>query len=325
MKNVPAIFIAWLFSIMVISTACAEIKCQEPLSQTATAFDVSAKGKLDGLKRILNADGQVDIKPIVRNLLAEYPNADKVAAQYSLIQLTCEMIKNLNIPDERKFDRLQELRKDILSEFRSTSHLFEKRNDIIYVVKAADRNYVTKSMLFVKLMTYKRCWKESDGVHMSGSAESPYVPASLFSPGFKVINDVTSKYVVQIDLSGINKEANRLREAYDYMMRFKECVDFAWRFYFRLYDEGLGKNEYFYQFWMRTTAKDDSKEYKLNWLDKQQYEVAKDEYFRYRDPCGMRDWVTLGDMMGRLLAAALPDEFGTNCKRQPLGEVELVR
>jgi hypothetical protein len=85
-------------------TASAEIKCQEPFQQIDKSFETSAKGKLEGISKILGAGGDVDIKPVVRNLIAEYPNADKITAQYQLIQLTCEMIKNLSISDDKNLN-----------------------------------------------------------------------------------------------------------------------------------------------------------------------------------------------------------------------------
>lgn len=89
-----------------------QINC-EPLKPHAPKdLDMEATGKIDGkLQRLISLGGTIDgsYKEASRDVLKEYPNADKLYLWDRLIYLNCESLRVLSIPDNQKFDKLNAL------------------------------------------------------------------------------------------------------------------------------------------------------------------------------------------------------------------------
>lgn len=315
----PMFAIVALFLIISVSMASAEIKCQEPFRQVVDeGFETSARGKLEGIARILNAGGSVDIKPIVRNLIREYPNADKVSAQYQLIQLTCEMIKNLSITDKEKFEQLQKLRTDILSEFRSGSHSFLLKDKVFSIMKASKRDYSIHVFFFARLKTFKMCRRLQTSVVMSDGVGSQWLPVNKL-PGVHRNNPLLDDVMFSVDFNVLKVHINETRESMDYMLRPKECVNFDWSAYISIYDDGLVHDKYYYRMVYLGNG-DDEWKYSIKQITEEAFRAAENSVKTYKGECGTG--VSGLGLGGRFLTDVLPDQYPKAiCSSEPLNVV----
>jgi hypothetical protein len=89
----------------------AEVVCPAPISQTAQ--DLSGEGRIR-MNRLMGIDLQGKATAVTKDLLHDYPNADKVALANAMISVTCEFVKASSLRDAVKLEEISKLRRDIM-------------------------------------------------------------------------------------------------------------------------------------------------------------------------------------------------------------------
>ena len=108
LRILPVLFL----SLIAQNALAAEMNCDPLKPNVPREVTTEANGKIDGtLKRFVNLGGSLEgsYKEASKDILKEYPNADKLYLWDRLIYLNCESLRALRIDDSAKFDRLNQL------------------------------------------------------------------------------------------------------------------------------------------------------------------------------------------------------------------------
>jgi len=103
-------------------TTLSKIKCPAPPEQISRDIFVDAKGKLEGLAALPKASIEGKVSIVSKDLLAKYPNADKLHLATLVMSMTCEHLKNSStLTDSERLDRVNQLNTQIMNFFTASA------------------------------------------------------------------------------------------------------------------------------------------------------------------------------------------------------------
>jgi hypothetical protein len=266
-----------------------EIQCPDPPAQKSSEVYVNVQGKLESLKKVIERGGSVEVKTLTKNLIAEYPNADKVFLQYALIQLTCEMIKNSNLPEDKKFEQLNRLRLDILSVLGNISHRIRKDSDALAIERVNGQNARIAYVGFVRATKYRNCELRQDGtVAMSDLQYFPWIAAQI--PFVKRTDrDPVSNLLVEVNVKDIFAYGKEYRKFLEYMLiKSGACVNLDWFIVIEVIPQVtfLPPSYYTLSATDQGIGQDFGEPVVVSTIEESDGRKYFDRYKAYRDPCG---------------------------------------
>ena len=85
------------------------IQCPEPMKQVGANIKGEIDAQAQGLLKVAGGELKGAVETSVVNLFEKYPNADRIAVIQNYQSMTCYLIKDSSLPDEKKFGMIMEL------------------------------------------------------------------------------------------------------------------------------------------------------------------------------------------------------------------------